>query len=63
MMWVQGLVDGRAFFLGVILLMPYALGGFIGVRLFRPEAAGVYKTVAYVLIGVAGVIGLPVWGS
>lgn len=62
MMWVQGLVDGRAFFLGLILLGPYALGGFLGTRLFRPGAAGVYKAVAYVLIGVAGVMGLPVWG-
>lgn len=62
MMWVQGLVDARAFFLGLILLIPYALGGFLGVQMFRPEAAGVYKAVAYVLIGVAGVMGLPVWG-
>lgn len=62
MMWLQGLVDARAFFLGLILLAPYALGGFLGVRLFRPEAAGVYKAVAYLLIGVAGVMGLPVWG-
>lgn len=63
MLWIQGLVDARAFFLGLILLGPYALGGLVGVRLFRPEAAGVYKTVAYVLIGVAGVMGLPIWGS
>lgn len=62
MLWVQGLVDGRAFFLGLILLVPYALGGFVGVQMFRPEGAGLYKTVAYVLIGVAGVMGLPVWG-
>lgn len=62
LMWMQGLVDGQAFFLGLILLLPYALGGFLGVRLFRPEAAGVYKTVAYILIGVAGFAGLPVWG-
>lgn len=62
MMWVQGLVDARAFFLGLILLIPYALGGFLGAQLFRPEAARLYKVVAYVLIGVAGVLGLPVWG-
>ncbi len=62
MMWVQGLVDARAFWLGVILLGPYALGGLIGVRLFRPEAASLYKAAAYILIGAAGVMGLPVWG-
>lgn len=63
MMWVQGLVDARAFYLGLILLVPYGLGGFVGARLFRPEAAGTYRTVAYVLIGMAGVMGLPIWGS
>ncbi|GAB5449203.1 sulfite exporter TauE/SafE family protein [Gymnodinialimonas sp.] len=62
MMWIQGLVDARAFFLGLILLGPYALGGYLGVQMFRPERAGIYKAVAYVLIGVAGVAGLPVWG-
>ncbi len=62
MMWVQGLVDARAFWLGVILLGPYALGGLIGVRLFRPEAASLYKAAAYILIGAAGIMGLPVWG-
>lgn len=62
MMWVQGLVDARAFWLGVILLGPYALGGLIGVRLFRPEAASLYKAAAYILIGAAGLMGLPVWG-
>lgn len=61
MLWVQGLVDGRAFFLGLILLGPYAIGGFVGVRLFRPDGARLYKAVAYVLIGAAGVMGLPVW--
>lgn len=63
LMWMQGLVEAEAFFLGVILLGPYALGGFIGVLLFRPEVAWLYKTVAYVLIGVAGVMGLPIWGA
>ncbi len=62
MMWVQGLVDARAFWLGVILLGPYALGGLIGVRLFQPEAASLYKAAAYILIGAAGIMGLPVWG-
>lgn len=62
MMWIQGMVDARAFYLGMILLIPYALGGFLGVQMFRPWATGVYKAVAYVLICLAGVMGLPVWG-
>ena len=63
MMWLQGLVDGPALWLGLVLLGPYALGGFIGVRLFRPEAAFLYRSIAYILIGVAGVTGLPIWGG
>ncbi|OAN69463.1 hypothetical protein A8B78_21565 [Jannaschia sp. EhC01] len=63
MMWAQGLVDARAFFLGLILLAPYAIGGFVGVQLFRPGGAGLYRSVAYVLIGVAGIAGLPIWGA
>lgn len=62
MMWIQGMVDARAFFLGLILLGPYAIGGLIGVQLFRPGGAGLYRVVAYILIGVAGVAGLPIWG-
>jgi hypothetical protein len=63
MMWLQGLADARAFFLGVVLLGPYAVGGLIGVRLFRPEAASLYKSAAYSLIGIAGIMGLPIWGG
>ncbi|WP_339987896.1 sulfite exporter TauE/SafE family protein [Gymnodinialimonas ulvae] len=61
MMWLQGLIDGPAIWLGLILLMPYAMGTWGGARLFRPQAAGLYKTAAYMLIGVAGVMGLPIW--
>lgn len=61
MMWLQDLVQGPAVWLGLVLLGPYALGGFIGTWLFRPEAASLYKGVAYILIGLAGIMGLPIW--
>ena len=61
LMWLQGLIDGPAVWLGILLLLPYALGTWGGARLFRPQAAGLYKTAAYVLIGAAGVMGLPIW--
>ena len=61
MMWLQGLIDARAVWLGVILLLPYALGTSTGARLFRPEVAGLYKAAAYALIGAAGIMGLPIW--
>lgn len=62
MMWLQGLIDGPAFWLGAILLAPYAAGTWAGARLFRPEGAGLYKAAAFILIGAAGVMGLPIWG-
>ena len=62
MLWLQGLINAEAIWLGAILLAPYALGTWGGARIFRPEAAGFYKTAAYVLIGAAGIMGLPIWG-
>lgn len=62
MLWLQGLIEGPALWLGLLLLVPYGIGTWSGARLFRPEGAGFYKAAAYVLIGVAGVMGLPVWG-
>lgn len=61
MLWLQGLIDGPAIWLGAVLLVPYAIGTWSGARLFRPEAAGLYKMAAYMLIGAAGVMGLPIW--
>lgn len=62
MMLVQGAIESSAIWVGAVMLLPYALGTILGTALFRPQAAGLYKMVAYVLIGCAGVAGLPVWG-
>lgn len=59
-LWLQGLAPPRALWLGVILLVPYALGSFVGVRLFNPDRAALYRRIAYLLIGAAGVAGLPI---
>jgi uncharacterized protein len=60
-LWLQGLLPPFAVWLGVLLLVPYALGTWAGVRLFRPERAGLYRRFAYGLIGAAGLAALPVW--
>lgn len=62
MLALQGLIDISAFWIGMVLMVPYAIGSWSGARLFRPGAAGLYRTVAYLLIGTAGIAGLPVWG-
>ncbi len=61
-LWVQGLLPPAAIWLGVILLFPYAAGTAIGAWVFDPDWARIYKGLAYVLIGVAGVAALPIWG-
>ncbi|AHM02709.1 hypothetical protein roselon_00254 [Roseibacterium elongatum DSM 19469] len=60
-LWLQGLLPARALALGVLLLIPYGMGTWIGARLFRPERAGFYRGAAYLLIGAAGIAGLPIW--
>lgn len=59
-LWLQGLLPPRALALGSLLLVPYALGTWMGTRLFTPARAGVYRKAAYLLIGAAGLAGLPV---
>ena len=62
LMWLQGVLTPERLWIGAFLLLPYALGGYTGRRLFNPDYAVLYRTVAYIIIGVAAVIGLPIWG-
>lgn len=62
MMFIQGAIDMRAVWVGLLVLPFYAVGTIIGSALFRPDAVRVYKAAAYVLIGFAGLAGLPIWG-
>lgn len=60
-LWLQGLAPPHAIWLGILLLAPYALGTWGGARLFNPGRAGLYRTAAYLLIGAAGIAGLPIF--
>jgi hypothetical protein len=60
-LWLQGLLPPFAIWLGVVLLIPYAIGTWAGTRLFRPERAGFYRRFAYGLIGAAGLAALRIW--
>jgi hypothetical protein len=57
---LQGALPGVALGLGALLLLPFAAGTLIGRRLFDPARAGMYRKVAFSLIGAAGLIGLPI---
>jgi uncharacterized membrane protein YfcA len=60
-LWVQGLLQPTAIWLGLLLMLPYALGTWIGQALFDPAAERLYRRIAYAIIAASGVAGLPIW--
>lgn len=60
-MALQGAMSWPSAWLGLILLVPYGAGNLIGQALFRPSREGIYRRVAYALIGVSVIVGLPIW--
>ena len=60
-MALQGALPREAISLGLLLFFPYAAGTVLGRALFDPGREGLYRTIAYVIIAAAAVIGLPVW--
>ena len=59
-MALQGAVTKATLALGLMLFVPYAVGGYAGRRLFDPKRAGIYRRIAYVIIAAAALVGLPV---
>lgn len=60
MAW-QGVLTAPALWLGTVMLAPYGLASLVGQALFTPQRQGIYRVVAYVMIGAAVVVGLPLW--
>lgn len=60
-LWLQGLLRPEALWLGLLLVVPYALGNRIGQALFDPGAEAIYRRVAYAIIAASALVGLPVW--
>ena len=55
--------DHCAIVLAACLGVPYLLATALGQAAFRPGREGLYRNVAYAVIGVAILTGLPLWGS
>lgn len=48
--------------LGLSMALPNLAGNLLGAAIFRPELDRIYRTVAYSIIAVSALSGLPVWG-
>ncbi|MEM6467913.1 MAG: sulfite exporter TauE/SafE family protein, partial [Pseudomonadota bacterium] len=57
----QGAVTLDLLMLAGLLAIPYATTTLLGQRLFHPDYEKTYRNVAYAVIGLAVVSGLPVW--
>lgn len=58
---LSGVLSADGLVAGASQLIPYGVGTLLGRRLFNPGREGLYRRVAYWIIGVAGVMGLPIW--
>ena len=50
-----------AVLLGLALIPAYMLANWVGTRLFRPEREATYRRVAYLVIALSALLGLPLW--
>jgi hypothetical protein len=50
-------------FSGLLIAVLTGIGNLIGAAIFNPNKAGVYKGVAYIVIGGSAITGLPIWSG
>lgn len=58
---LNGYLVLTALVLGAVLALPYLAGNVIGGKLFRPGYERVYRVVAYLVIGLSAINGLPLF--
>lgn len=56
-----GLMAWPVFALGLCVSLPHMGANILGARLFNPEAAGLFRLVAYAVIAASALLGLPLW--
>ncbi|MEL6167742.1 MAG: sulfite exporter TauE/SafE family protein [Pseudomonadota bacterium] len=61
-MALQGLISAEALWLGAVLFPAYGLGNIVGRGLFNPAHEGLYRYIAYAIIGASVLLGLPIFG-
>ncbi|MCE8009579.1 sulfite exporter TauE/SafE family protein [Aestuariivita sp.] len=55
------LLDATAVVVALILVPLYMISNIVGARLFDPERDRVFRAVAYAVIAVSALLGLPIW--
>ncbi|MFP7673168.1 TSUP family transporter [Marivita sp. S0852] len=61
LMYLQNVLTVQAIALGLLFLLPYGIGAVLGQGLFHPGRERFYRVAAYVIIGGATLMGLPLW--
>ena len=57
----NGFLVSSAVWIGVLVILPYLVGNWLGAVLFRPEAETIYRWVAYASIAGSAILGMPIW--
>ena len=56
-----GFLVSSAVWIGILIILPYLGGNWLGAVLFRPEAEVFYRRVAYAVIAGSAILGMPIW--
>lgn len=56
-----GYLEPEPVMIGVILTLPYAFAGWLGQMIFDPQRERIYRNIAYAIIALSALIGLPVY--
>lgn len=59
---LRGLISLEPFVIAALLIVPYVLANILGAAIFRPEAGRTWRAVAYTIIAVSALSGLPFFG-
>lgn len=60
-LWAFGKLVLSAAAVGLLLVLPYMAGIVAGAAIFRPSQEKLYRAVAYLIIAVSALSGLPIW--
>jgi uncharacterized membrane protein YfcA len=60
---VMGSTQPQALMMGALMAVPNVIGNFVGAAIFNPEKEKLYRNVAYAIIAISALSGLPIWES